>query len=77
MLCPVALWSGGGYADPGYAERMLEYRLIAGLPTVITIERYEWDMLNLRSRTVELLKASTNVVLPRLGEEDREASGLA
>lgn len=75
-LCPVSLWSGGGYADPGYAERMLEHRLLAGLPTVITVERYGWEHLNLRSRTIELLKAARNVTLPRLDDEDRKASGL-
>ncbi len=46
------------------------------LPTVITIERYGWELLNLRSRTIALLKAATNVVLPTLSEEDQRESGL-
>lgn len=75
-LCPVALLSGGGNADPGYAERMLEHRLLAGKPTVVTVERYGWELLNLRSRTVELLKDATNVVLPRLSDQELEESGL-
>jgi hypothetical protein len=59
-------------ADPCYAERMLEYRLALRLPTVITIERYGLEMVNLRARTVHLLKQSKNVVLSRLSEEDRQ-----
>lgn len=70
-LRPVLL-PDGTHADPCYAERMLEYRLALGLPTVITIERYGLEMVNLRSRTVQLLKQSKNVVLSRLSEEDRE-----
>lgn len=75
-LCPVPLWTGGGYADPGYAERLLEHRLLARIPTVITIERYGWELLNLRSRTIELLKGATNVVLSRLSEAEQKRSGL-
>ena len=59
-------------ADPGYTERMLEHRLAVGLPTVITIERFGLEMVNLRARTVHLLKQSKNVVLSRLSEEDRQ-----
>lgn len=70
-LRPVLL-PDGTHADPCYAERMLEYLLVLGLPTVITIERYGLEMMNLRSRTVQLLKQSKNVVLSRLSEEDRE-----
>jgi len=70
-LRPVWL-AGGAQADPCYAERMLEHRLALGLPTVITIERYGLEQVNLRSRTVQLLKESKNVVLSRLSEEDRE-----
>lgn len=74
-LRPVLL-SDGTHADPCYAERMLEYRLALGLPTVITIERYGLEMVNLRSRTVHLLKQSRNVVLSRLSEEDRDISPM-
>jgi hypothetical protein len=66
-----ALLADGTPADPCYAERMLEYRLALGLPTVITIERYGLEMVNLRARTVHLLKQSKNVVLSRLSEEER------
>ncbi len=70
--------SAGEWAGPtsGYAERMLEYRLALGLPTVITIERYGLEMVNLRARTVHLLKQSKNVVLSRLSEEDRQISTM-
>lgn len=37
-------------------ERMLEFRLALELPTVITIERYGLETVNLRSRTVQLLE---------------------
>ena len=74
-LRPVLL-PDGAHADPCYAERMLEYRHALGLPTVITIERYGLEMVNLRSRTVQLLKQSRNVVLSRLSEEDREISPM-
>lgn len=66
----------GAHADPGYAERMLEHRLALGLPTVITIERYGLEMVNLRSRAVQLLKQSKNVVLSRLSAQDREGSEM-
>jgi hypothetical protein len=70
-LQPVLL-PDGTHADPGYAELMLEYRLEQGLPTVITIERFGLEMVNLRSRTVQLIKRSRNIVLSRLSEEDRQ-----
>jgi hypothetical protein len=66
----------GSYADPCYAERMLEYRLLRRRPTVITIERYGWEVLNLRSRTVQLLKESRNVVLEPLTDQERENSEM-
>ena len=71
-----AFLADGTQADPGYAERMLEYRLARRFPTVITIERYGLDMLNLRDRTVQLLKQSTNVVLSRLTKEEREMGDM-
>ncbi len=74
-LCPVFL-PDGTYADPCYAERMLEYRLTQRLPTVISIERDDLKMLNLRSRTVHLLEQSRNVVLSRLGKAEREGSEM-
>ena len=74
-LCPVLL-PDGTCADPCYAERMLEHRLALGLPTVITVERYELESVNLRSRTVHLLKQSRNVVLPTLSEEERRSSEM-
>jgi len=70
-LRPVML-ADGTDADPGYAERMLEYRLALKLSTVITIERFGLEMVNLRTRTVRLLKQSKNVVLSRLSAEDRQ-----
>ena len=70
-LRPVPL-ADGTLADPCYAERMLEHRLERGLPTVITIERYGLEMVNLKSTTVQRLKQSTNVVLSRLSQEDRQ-----
>jgi hypothetical protein len=74
-LRPVWL-AGGTQADPCCAERMLEHRLVLKLPTVITLERYGLDQVNLRSRTVQFLKQSKNVVLSRLSEEDREKGGM-
>lgn len=74
-LRPVKL-SDGTVADPGYAERMLEYRIERGFPTVATIERYSFEDLNFRPRTIELLKQSKNVVLSRLSKDDRDAEGM-
>jgi hypothetical protein len=70
------LVADGSHADPCYAERMLEYRLVRRLPTVITIERYGLETVNLRGRTLDLLKQSKNVVLSRLTQEDRQIGTL-
>ena len=67
---------GGAQADPCYAERMLEHRLALEFPTVITIERYGLDEVNLRDRMVQLLKQGKNVVLSRLTEGDRETGEM-
>ena len=71
-----AFVADGTNADPCYAERMLEYRLALALPTVITIERYGLEEVNLRDRTIHLLKHSKNVVLSRLSAEDRGMSDM-
>lgn len=72
-LKPVFLVSGRR-ADPGYAERLLRYRLRQGLPTVVAIDDYRLDKLHLRSETVALLKQAVNVHLPPL--EIRQDSSL-
>jgi hypothetical protein len=71
-----ALLADGSLADPGYAERMLEHRIVLGLPTVITIERYGLDEVNLKRGTVRLLEEQRNVVLSRLDKEDRGKGGM-
>lgn len=57
-------------ADPGYAERLLQFRLKERLSTVITIERYGPMELGLRKETLGLLEQAVNVHLPPL--EDRQ-----
>jgi hypothetical protein len=74
-LEPVSL-PDGTLADPGYAERLLVYRLEQKLPTVLSFERYSPADANLQGRTVELLKQSNNVVLSRLSQEERESCEL-
>ena len=67
----------GTHAGPCSAERVLELRLALGLPTVLNIKRHGVEIKNLRSRSVQLLKQSKNVVLSRPSEEDRESGGMS
>ena len=74
-LCPVHV-GDETFADPGCAERMLEYRLLRRLPTLVTVERYALVNLNLRHRTVQLLEETRNIVLSRLTNEQRGSSEM-
>lgn len=62
-LEPIRL-TDGRTADPGQAERLLQYRLRARLTTVITIEGCASGELGLRPDTLALLRRAVDVELP-------------
>lgn len=74
-LMPV-LMEGGERADPGYADRLLAYRLEKELPTVVTLEFPDLEVLALHDKTLELLRAARTIELPRLEEKEARSLGL-
>lgn len=74
-LLPVEL-DDGRPADPGYADRLLAYRLRRRLPTVIALEETTLASLRLRPTTRALLQSARWLDLPNLTQGQLDATRI-
>lgn len=63
-------------ADPGYAAKLIDYRLTEGLPTVLAVESCGLDALNLPADTLQRLESARRISLPTLSPGQLEAVEL-
>jgi len=77
LLCELLpVFAEENKADPGYAAKLIDFRLDEGLPTVLAIERCGLDALNLPAGTLKRLESARRISLPTLSPEQLEAVGL-